>query len=72
MTVHAIRAEGESTHRRSQQKAAATLQRVAAAVFPQQKTTGSVLADPDVFTSFEQFSWLTHHKLPHSLLRFPQ
>jgi hypothetical protein len=37
-------------------KAAATLQRAAAAVFPQQKTTGSVLADPCVFTSFEQFS----------------
>ena len=30
-------------------KAAATLQRVAAAVFPQQKITGSVLADPCVF-----------------------
>jgi len=29
-------------------KAAATLQRAAAAVFPQQKTTGSVLADPCV------------------------
>ena len=53
-------------------KAAATLYWAAAAVFPQQKTTGSVLADPSVFTSFEQFSWLTHHKLPHSLLRFPQ
>jgi hypothetical protein len=36
-------------------KAAATLQRIAAAVFPQQKTTESVLADPCVFTSFEQF-----------------
>ena len=31
------------------QKTAATLQRVAAAVFPQQKITGSVLADPCVF-----------------------
>ena len=30
-------------------KAAATLYRAAAAVFPQQKTTGSVLADPSVF-----------------------
>ena len=29
--------------------------RAAAAVFPQQKTTGSVLADPSVFTSFKQF-----------------
>ena len=29
-------------------KAAATLHRAAAAVFPQQKTTGSVLADPSV------------------------
>ena len=36
-------------------KAAATLQRVAAAVFPQQKTTEPVLADPCVFTSFKQF-----------------
>ena len=50
-------------------KAAATLYWAAAAVFPQQKITGSVLADPCGFTSFEQFSWLTHHKLPHSLLR---
>ena len=30
-------------------KAAATLHRAAAAVFPQQKITGSVLADPCVF-----------------------
>ena len=37
--------------------------RVAAAVFPQQKTTGSVLADPSVFTSFKQFFWLAHPKL---------
>jgi len=37
-------------------KAAATRARAAAAVFPQQKTTGSVLADPCVFSSFEQFS----------------
>ena len=44
-------------------KAAATLYRAAAAVFPQQKTTGSVLADPSVFTSFKQFFWLTHPKL---------
>ncbi|MBR5522590.1 MAG: hypothetical protein IKV82_03910, partial [Akkermansia sp.] len=29
--------------------------RAAAAVFPQQKITGSVLADPSVFTSFKQF-----------------
>ena len=36
-------------------KAAATRVWAAAAVFPQQKTTGSVLADPSVFTSFKQF-----------------
>ena len=36
-------------------KTAATRARAAAAVFPQQKTTGSVLADPSVFTSFKQF-----------------
>ena len=52
-------------------KAAATLYRAAAAVFPQQKTTGSVLADPSVFTSFEQFSWLTHHKLCAAFSGFP-
>ena len=37
-------------------KTAATQNWAAAAVFPQQKITGSVLADPCVFTSFEQFS----------------
>ena len=35
--------------------AASPINRDAAAVFPQQKTTGSVLADPRVFTSFKQF-----------------
>ena len=44
-------------------KAAATLHRAAAAVFPQQKNTGSVRADPSVFTSIKQFFWLTHPKL---------
>ena len=38
------------------QNAAATPYWAAAAVFPQQKITESVLADPCVFTSFEQFS----------------
>ena len=56
--------KGESTRRRSQQKSCSNpTNRVAAAVFPQQKTTGSVLADPSVFTSFKQFFWLTHPKL---------
>ena len=41
--------KGESTRRRSQQKSCSNpTNRVAAAVFPQQKTTGSVLADPSV------------------------
>ena len=49
--------KGEKTHTDGHsKKAAATLQRVAAAVFPQQKTTEPVLADPCVFTSFKQFS----------------
>ena len=48
--VQGAHADGHS------KKAAATRTRAAAAVFPQQKTTGSVLADPCVFTSFEQFS----------------
>ena len=57
VTVRAIRAEGGiHTQTVTAKKAAATLYRAAAAVFPQQKTTGSVLADPSVFTSFEQFS----------------
>ena len=38
-----------------QQKSCSTPKRNAAAVFPQQKITGSVLADPSVFTSFKQF-----------------
>ena len=42
--------KGESTRRRSQQKSCSNpTNRVAAAVFPQQKSTGSVLADPRVF-----------------------
>ena len=42
--------KGESTRRRSQQKSCSNpTNRVAAAVFPQQKITGSVLADPCVF-----------------------
>ena len=41
--------QGADPHRRSQQKTAATPIRAAAAVFPQQKTTESVLADPGVF-----------------------
>ena len=56
VTVWAIRAEGDPHTDGHSKKAAATLYRAAAAVFPQQKTTGSVLADPCVFTSFEQFS----------------
>ena len=58
------RIRGKDPHRRSQQKSCSNpTNRVAAAVFPQQKTTGSVLADPSVFTSFKQFFWLTHPKL---------
>ena len=42
--------KGESTHRRSQQKSCSNpTNRVAAAVFPQQKTTEPVLADSSVF-----------------------
>ena len=48
--------KGDETHTDGHsKKAAATLYRAAAAVFPQQKITESVLADPCVFTSFEQF-----------------
>ena len=57
VTARAIRAEGGNPHADGHsKKAAATLYWATAAVFPQQKTTGSVLADPSVFTSFEQFS----------------
>ena len=56
VTVRAIRAEGGiHTADGHSKKAAATLYRAAAAVFPQQKITGSVLADPCGFTSFKQF-----------------
>jgi len=44
VTVGAIVQGG--ARRRSQQKTAAAVHRIAAAVFPQQKITGSVLADP--------------------------
>ena len=40
---------------RQESKNCGTPEGNAAAVFPQQKITGSVLADPSVFTSFKQF-----------------
>ena len=57
VTVQAIRAEGGiHTQTVTAKNCSNPTNRVAAAVFPQQKITGSVLADPSVFTSFEQFS----------------
>ena len=50
VTVRAIVQKGGALHADGHsKKAAATLYRAAAAVFPQQKITGSVLADPCVF-----------------------
>ena len=56
VTVRAIRAEGGiHTQTVTAKKLQQPHTQAAAAVFPQQKITGSVLADPSVFTSFKQF-----------------
>ena len=64
VTVRAIRAEGgihtqTVTAKNCSNPSKESLQ----PFFRNKKITGSVLADPSVFTSFKQFFWLTHPKL---------